>query len=82
MLLSLLTQSFANKGIMRKSLLNNIRNIELVLEDWDFVMAWAGMRLHPTERDLFNVVIHMFPTNNLVSLHNRHMLKSLNYPIA
>lgn len=44
-------------------------------------MSWANMRLHPTERDLFNAAVHMFPTNNLVSLHNMHMLKSLNYII-
>ena len=45
-------------------------------------MLRADMRLHLRERDLFNAAIHMFPTNNLVSFHNRHMLKSLNYPIA
>lgn len=45
-------------------------------------MPRANMRLHPIERDLFNVAVHMFPTNNLVSLHNRHMLKSLNSLIA
>ena len=61
---------------------NNIRNVELVLEDWEFLMSRADMRLHPRERDLFNATIHMFPTNNWISFHNRHMLKSLNYPIA
>ena len=45
-------------------------------------MSRADMRFHPRERDLFNAAIHMFPTNNLVSFHNRHMLTSLNYPIA
>ena len=45
-------------------------------------MSRADIRLHPRERDLFNAAVHMFPTNNLVSFHNRHMLKSLNFPIA
>jgi len=45
-------------------------------------MSQADMRLHPRERDLFNAAVHMFPTNNFVSFHNRHMLKSLNSPIA
>ena len=45
-------------------------------------MSQADMRLHPREKDLFNAAVHMFPTNNLVSFHNRHMLKSLNSPIA
>lgn len=62
--------------------LNNIRNIEHVLKDWKFLISWVDMRLHPRERDLFNVVVHMFPTNNLISLHNRHMLESLNSQIA
>lgn len=61
--------------------LKNIRNVEPNLEDWEFLKSRDDMRSHPTERDLFNAV-HMFPTNNLVSFYNRHMLKSLNSPIA
>ena len=34
------------------------------------------------ERSTFNLEIHLFPTNTLVNLHNRCMLKSLNTPIA
>ena len=45
-------------------------------------MSRADMRLLPREMDLFNAIVHMFPTNNLVSFHNRHMLKSLNSPIS
>ena len=45
-------------------------------------MSQANMRLHPREKYLFNATIHMFPTNNLVSFHNRHMIKSLISQIA
>ena len=62
--------------------LNNTRNVEPVVEYSEFLMSRADMRLHPRERDLFNAAVHMFPANNLVSFHNRHMLKSLNSPIA
>ena len=65
-----------------RRVLNNIRNVEHVLDDWEFLMSQADIRLHPRERDLFNGAVHMFPTNNLVSFHNRHMLKSLNSEIA
>ena len=34
------------------------------------------------ECSTFNLEIHLFPTNTLVNLHNRCMLKSLNTPIA
>jgi len=78
---------FHQKGLNEKQscfcrVFNSIRNVELVLEDWEFLMSRVLLRFHPRERDLFNVVVHMFPTNNLVSFHNRHMLKSLNSPIA
>ena len=65
-----------------RRVLNNIRNVEPILEDWEFLVSWADMRLYPRERDLLNAIVHMFPTTNLVSFYNRHMLKSLNSPIA
>ena len=65
-----------------RRVLNNIRNAELVLDDWEFLMSRDDMRLHPREMDLFNATVHMFPTNNLATFHNKHILKSLNSPIA
>lgn len=65
-----------------RRVLNNIRNVEPIIEYWVFLMSWDHMRLHPRERDLFNVAIRMFPTNNLVSFHNRNTLKSLNSLIS
>ena len=35
-----------------------------------------------TEINTFNLEIHFFPTNSLVNLHNRYMVKSLGCPIA
>jgi ATP-dependent DNA helicase PIF1 len=45
-------------------------------------MSRVDSKLDPTERSLFDSEIHLFATNNLVTLHNRIMLKSLNSPIA
>jgi hypothetical protein len=45
-------------------------------------MSRVDMSFPPMERSLFNSSIHLFPTNDLVTLHNRKMLKSLNSPIA
>ena len=55
--------------------LNNIRNAKPVLDDWEFLMSQADMRLYHREMDLFNVAVHLFPTNNLVSFYNRHFLR-------
>jgi hypothetical protein len=60
----------------------NIRNVEPLFDDWDLLMSWADMNFPLEERTLFNSAFHLFPTNNLVNLHNRQMLKSLNSPIA
>jgi ATP-dependent DNA helicase PIF1 len=65
-----------------RQLLNNIRNVEPVIDDWDLLMSRVDMSLPPVERSLFHSTIHLFPTNDLVTLHNRQMLKSLNTPIA
>jgi ATP-dependent DNA helicase PIF1 len=65
-----------------RQLLSNIRNVEPVIDDWDLLMSRVDMSLPPVERSLFHSAIHLFPTNDLVTLHNRQMLKSLNTPIA
>jgi hypothetical protein len=65
-----------------RKLLNNIRNIEPAINDWDILMSRVEMSLPPVERSLFHSTIHLFPTNDLVTFHNRKMLKSLNTPIA
>jgi ATP-dependent DNA helicase PIF1 len=65
-----------------RNLLMNIRNAEPFFDDWELLMSRAGMDLPIEERSLFNSSLHLFPTNNLVDLHNRQMLKSLNSPIA
>ena len=38
--------------------------------------------LSHVENSLFEESIHLYPTNNSVALHNKHMLKQLNMPIA
>jgi hypothetical protein len=45
-------------------------------------MSRVDMSLPVVERSLFHSVVHLLPTNDLVTLHNRQMLKSLNTPIA
>ena len=65
-----------------RNLLMNIRNAEPFFDDWELLMSRAGMDLPIEEMSLFNSSLHLFPTNNLVDLHNRQMLKSLNSPIA
>jgi hypothetical protein len=65
-----------------RNLLMNIRNVEPLFDDWELLMSWVDMNLPLEERSLFNSTLHLFPTNNLVNLHNRQMLKSLNSPIA
>jgi hypothetical protein len=44
-------------------------------------MSRFHMSFHVEEMTLFNSTLHLFPTNNLFYLHNRQMLKSLNFPI-
>ena len=65
-----------------QNLLVNIRNADPLIVDWDLLMSCSDSNLSPEERTLFDLTIHLFPANNLVSLHNRCMLKSLNSPIA
>lgn len=62
--------------------MSNIRNSDPLIADWDLLMSRCDNNLSPEERSLFDSTIHLFPTNNSISLHNRCMLKSLNAPIA
>jgi len=77
-----LQQGKNDKQYIFHRVLNKIRNAKHILEDLEFLMSWVDMRLHPRERDLFDSTVNMFPTNNLLSFHNIHMLKSLNSAIA
>jgi len=65
-----------------RDLLTNIRNTDPVFIDWELLMSRVDVGLSSIERSSFESSIHLFPTNNLVSLHNRRMLKSLNNPIV
>ncbi|XP_057860496.1 uncharacterized protein LOC131069158 [Cryptomeria japonica] len=39
-------------------------------------------QLSPVVNKQFDTVVHLFATNDMVSLHNKRMLKELNHPIA
>jgi len=60
----------------------NIRNEEPTLYDWDLLMSHLDSFLPLEEKRLLDSSVHLFATNNLVNLHNRKMLKSLNSLIA
>jgi hypothetical protein len=45
-------------------------------------MSKVDMSFPLVERSLFHLEIHLFKTNDLVTFHNRQILKSLNTPIA
>ena len=63
--------------------LTNIHNAHPLIKDWDLkLMSQCDTCFPLEERPLFNVAVHIFPSNNLVSLHNRKLLKYLNSPIG
>ena len=45
-------------------------------------MEQTHMSFHPMEMRHFGSGTHLFPTNELVMLHNRRILKNLNSPIV
>ena len=65
-----------------RSLLTNIRNVELVLEYLDLLMNLVDTCMYQKEKIKFDSYIHLFGMNNLFNCHNPKMIKSLNFPIA
>lgn len=65
-----------------RRLLQNIQNAEAREEDWQLLMTRTNKQLTSREKEEFDNSMHLFATNDLVRLHNRKMLKSLNHPIA
>ena len=65
-----------------KRLLANIRNANPTEDDWNLLMSRTDANMDGTESNTFSSAIHLFPTNSLVNVHNRSMLKSLGIPIA
>ena len=65
-----------------KRLLTNIRNANPTVDDWNILMSRTYANMDGTESNTFSSEIHLFPTNNLVNVHNQCMLKSLGIPIA
>ena len=63
-------------------LLTNIRRVGSLLYDWDILMSQLVTGFLEHKINLFDSTINSFSTNNLVTLHNRYMMKSLNSPIA
>jgi hypothetical protein len=59
-----------------------IINAEPFFDELELHMSQVDMDYALEERILFNLSLHLFPKNNLVNLHNKQMLKSLNSPIA
>lgn len=63
-------------------LFQNIQNAEATEGDWKLLMTHTNKKLVSREKEEFDSSMHFFATNDLVRLHNRRMLKSLNRPIA
>ncbi|XP_057817259.2 uncharacterized protein LOC131030442 [Cryptomeria japonica] len=65
-----------------RALLSNLRNAEPTIADWQLLLSRANSALSSAEQSLFLSFTHLFATNEMVSLHNKHMLLSLAKPIA
>ena len=65
-----------------RQLLLNLRNATPTIEYWALLMTRTTSCLSFVENYSFEQYIHLYPTNSSVALHNKHMLKQLNMPIA
>ncbi|XP_059078046.1 ATP-dependent DNA helicase PIF1-like [Cryptomeria japonica] len=78
---------FRHQGVSIKqqhfrSLLQNIRDAQPNKHDWQFLMNQTNTNLIVQQQKEFNSSIHLFATNESARLHNKRMLKELNFPIA
>ena len=60
----------------------NIRNAIPTIEDWKLLMTCTHTFLHASMKNSFDKEINLFGTNEDVNSHNKHLIRSLNYPIA
>ena len=60
----------------------NIRDAIPTIEDWKLLMTCTDNFVHETMKNSFDKAIHLFVTNDDVNCHNKHLLRSLNCPIA
>ena len=60
----------------------NIRDVVPTIEDWKLLMTRTNTSVHATLKNSFDKEIHLFATNDDVNCHNKHLLRSLNCPIA
>ena len=65
-----------------KRLLTNIINANPTVDDWNILMSRTYANMDSIEINTFKSKIYLFPTNTLVNVHNRCMIKSLGIPIA
>lgn len=64
------------------TLLNNLRNAEPVVVDWELVMSRSLSKLTNDEKSTFLSSMNLVATNDMVSNHNKRMLLSLAKPVA
>ena len=60
----------------------NIRDAIPTIEDWKLLMTRTYTSLHALMKKSFDKEIHLFATNDDVNCHNKHLITSLNCPIA
>ena len=65
-----------------RQLLPNLRNATSTVEYWALLMIRTTSSLSGAEDYSFELSTHLYATNSSVVLHNKHMLKHLNIPIA
>ena len=71
-----------NEHIYFCNFLMNIRNAIPTIEDWKLLMNCTHTFLHASMKNSFDKEIHLFGTNEDVKSHNKHLIRSLNCPIA
>ena len=57
-----------------KNLLQNIRNADPTLEEWNLLMLRTSSYISQDEILVLNGSMHLFVANNLETIHNEQML--------
>ncbi len=60
----------------------NVRDAIPTIEDWKLLMTRTDASLDASMKDLFDKEIHFFATNDDEHNPNKHLIRTLNSPIA
>ena len=75
-------QGHTEPQIQFHKILQNIRNVVPIKQDWETLMTRTKDNLNEKQNIDFDNSTHLFATNEHAIKHNRKMLKTLNLPIA